>query len=230
MQFFLRGETDTKKLGTKGVNYWKGNTSREFLDKRGLTYLEEGNMGKGYGWQFRNFGSITDFVTLENINGIDQLKELIKGLQKDPNGRRHIISLWNPKDLPETALPPCHLYSQFYCDPEKKELSCFFLMRSTDLFLGLPTNIIQYALLTHYLAKLLGYTAKELVYSGVDAHLYVNSLEALEIQSEREPYDLPQLVINKDLNSLDDILALEFTDIELKGYQSQKNIKVDMVV
>lgn len=231
MQLFLKGETNTKELEEKGVNYWKGNTSRDFLDSRGLSFLPEGEMGCGYGHQFRNFGGEHPFVPqTKGLKGIDQLAQVIEKIKANPWDRRIIISLWCPTQLDYATLPPCHLYTQFYCNPEKKEISCFLLMRSSDLFLGLPTNMIQYGLLTHYIAKLCGYTPKELSYTGVDAHIYTNHIDAVNIQLERESYDLPKLLIKKDLNSLEDILSLTFDDVKLEGYRYHPAIKADMAV
>lgn len=231
MQLFLKGDTNTKELEEKGINYWKGNTSRDFLDSRGLSFLPDGEMGCGYGHQFRNFGGEHPFVPqTKGLKGIDQLAQVVEKIKTNPWDRRIIISLWCPTQLDYVALPPCHLYTQFYCNPEKKELSCFLLMRSSDLFLGLPTNIIQYALLTHYIAKLCGYTPKELCYTAVDSHIYLNHIEAVNIQLERESYDLPQLLIKKELNSLEDILYLTFEDVKLENYKYQPAIKADMAI
>src|SRR6266404_3627960 len=125
---FLRGETNTKILEAKSVNIWKGNTSREFLDKRGLTGLPEGDMGKTYGWQWRKFGAdqetLFDRPTQYFEQGIDQLSQVINSLKNDPHGRRHIITAWNPLQLDECALPPCHCFMQFYVNDG--ELSCQF--------------------------------------------------------------------------------------------------------
>ena len=231
MQFFLRGKTNSKLLEEKGVKYWKGNTTREFLDSRGLTYLPEGEMGCGYGHQFRNFGGEHPMVpATKGWKGFDQLADVAEKLQTNPYDRRIIIDLWCPTQLDYAALPPCHLYIQFYCNPEKKELSCFFLLRSNDFFLGNPTNVIQYALLTHYLAQLIGYTPKELVFTGIDVHLYTNHIEQVKEQLRREPKELPKLIIKKNLKTLEDILSLEYEDIELINYNPHPSIKAPMAV
>jgi thymidylate synthase len=231
MQFFLRGETNSKILEEKGVNYWKGNTTREFLDSRGLSYLPEGEMGCGYGHQFRNFGGEHPMVpATKGLKGVDQVAQVIDKLKNNPWDRRIIINLWNPAQLDYAALPPCHLYTQFYCNPEKKELSCLFMLRSSDFFLGFPTNAIQYALLTFYLAKLTGYTAKELVFTGVDVHLYTNHLEQVQEQLKRGARELPKLIIKKELETLDDMLDLEYEDVEISGYNPHPAIKAPMAV
>jgi thymidylate synthase len=233
--FFLRGETDTKKLEAKGVNIWKGNTSREFLDKRGLQHLPEGSMGKGYGFQWRNFGGYVDQVSdggigyeLYDIPGIDQLKSVINTLKYNPTDRRIIMSAWNPQQLPEMALPPCHMMVQFYADAGK--LSAQFYMRSVDTFLGLPFNLLSYAILTHIIAHTVGMEAKELVFVGGDTHIYQNHIQQVVQQISREPYPFPTMKINKSLTCVEDIEALQLSDFEFIDYQCHPAIKAEMAV
>lgn len=240
--FFLRGDTDTKLLEAKGVNIWKGNTTREFLDKRGLTYLAEGDMGKGYGFQWRNFGGErieqfdlgNDLKDYDKTNtylhkGTDQISSLLYSLKNDPNSRRHILSAWNPDQLNEMALPPCHMFAQFIVH-NKEYLSCRFTMRSVDSFLGLPYNIASYALLTKIMAKAVGLKPSKLVFNGGDVHVYKNHLEAVQTQIERTPYEFPKLKINKELNSIKDIECLQYGDFELIGYDCHHAIKAKMAV
>lgn len=231
--FFIRGETDTKKLEAKGVSIWKGNTSREFLDSRGLTYLPEGDMGKGYGFQWRKYGEDINELTLRwfinSTMGIDQLQTVIEGIRKDPFSRRHIITAWNPQQLHEMALPPCHMTIQFYVG-KNNELSCQFYMRSVDYFLGLPFNIASYALFTHIMARATGLQAKEVIFSGGDTHLYVTHLEAIKEQLQRKPYVFPQLKIKKIITSVKDMEALTFEDFELINYQAHPAIKASMAI
>lgn len=202
--FFLRGQTDTTILENKNINIWKGNTSREFLDNRGLSYLPVGDMGKGYGYQFRNF------------NGIDQLQVLIDGLKNDPNSRRHIMIAWNPSQLDEAALPPCHLYQQYQILNGK--LNSSFVCRSTDIMYGLPYNIMSYSLINMMIAKLLGIESGEIVFFGNDLHIYDNQIDIAIEQVGRTTKALPKLAINKEYNDLEGLLTLEFSDIELTGY------------
>ena len=239
--FFLRGETDTKKLEEKKINIWKGNTSREYLDKVGLDYLPEGHMGKGYSFQWRNFGGdyLDDetfssdfrgtygnndqtFLKLDNT-GVDQIKMLFAGLKHDPNGRRHIVSAWNPKQLKDAALPPCHLYHQY--QPLDGKLNSAFLARSQDFLYGTPYNIMGYALLNIAFAKALGLEPGILGYTGEDVHLYSNQIDIANEQMYRQPYHLPEIKLNKELSSLDDILNIEFTDWELTNYQAHPDFK-----
>jgi thymidylate synthase len=232
--FFLRGDTDTKKLEDKGVNIWKGNTTREFLDKRGLTHLPEGDMGKGYGFQWRNFGasdllySDSGVKIQSNTDGVDQLSQVIHTLKTNPNDRRIIMSAWNPQQLPEMALPPCHILVQFYVDNGK--LSAQFYMRSIDTFLGLPFNILSYAILTRIVAQTVGLEAKELIFVGGDTHIYQNHIEQVTTQISREPFPFPTMTITKKLETVADIEALELSDFVFEGYQSHPAIKAEMAV
>jgi len=230
--FFLRGETDTKKLEAKGVNIWKGNTSREFLDKRGLSYLPEGDMGLGYGWQWRNFGGEIEtsyHTTRHFVNpGIDQVSEIINTLKTNPNDRRMIISAWNPLQLKDTALPPCHIMVQFYVDNSK--LSAQFYMRSVDTFLGLPFNILSYAILTRIIAKAVGMECKELIFVGGDTHVYKNHLDQVKLQVNREPYEFPKMIINKDLSTIEDIEKLSLEDFEIFNYNHHPAIIAPMAI
>ena len=235
--FFLRGETQTKKLEAKGVNIWKGNTSREFLDKRGLTWLPEGSYGKSYGYQMRNFNGNTPPEgsseygprLIDLVTGVDQIKNVLDSLKNDPYGRRHLVSMWNPEQLNKMALPCCHYSFQFYVS-NNKELSLIFNMRSTDSFLGLPFNCASYALLTHIFAECLGYSAKEIIYNGGDVHVYKNHFEAVKEQLGRDPYDFPKLKVNKELKNLKDIENLSFEDFQLINYKNYPSIKAEMAI
>lgn len=227
--FFLRGDRDTKKLEAKNVNIWKGNTSREFLDGRGLYHLEEGDMGYGYSHQWRNFGG-TDEVILDNISlasakpGIDQIRRLVDGLATDPFSRRHLVTAWNPLQLSETPLPPCHVMHQYQVTPDRR-LNSSFIMRSNDIGYGLPFNIMGYAFINLALCELLDFTPGELVYFGGDVHIYKNQIPMVEEQITRKPYELPTLKFNKSLNTLEDLLNLEYNDIEIIGYTAHPDFK-----
>jgi len=220
--FFLRGDTDTKKLEAKGVKIWQGNTTREFLDKRGLHYLPEGDMGKMYGKQWRDWGGT------EDKKGVDQISEVIGLLKNDPSSRRITVSALNIAELPEMCLHPCHPLFQFYVEGDK--LSCLFFMRSVDMFLGFPFNILSYAILTHIIALTTGLKAKEVIFVGGDTHIYKNHIDQVTEQISREPYNFPTLKITKELNSITDIESLEFKDFVIEGYQSHPSIKAEMAI
>lgn len=235
--WFIRGETDSKKLEAKGINIWKGNTTREFLDKKGLNYYPEGEIGPGYGFQWRHWGSDYQpdistnppyIVKHENGNGIDQLSNVIETLKKNPNDRRMIVSAWNVSEIDKMALPPCHLLFQF--DVTDGYLNCLWYQRSNDFFLGSPFNISSYALLTCLIAKIVGLKPGTLTYFAGDTHLYLNHIEQAREQISRKPYPFPKLNIKKDVKSLNDIENLTFDDIELIGYQSHAAIKAEMAV
>lgn len=234
IMFFLRGETQTKRLEEKGIKIWKGNTSREFLDKRGLFHLDEGNMGKGYGHQLRNFGT----------SGYDQLKALIYNLKTDPSDRRHVVTHWCPYELNDAALPPCHIVHMYSVSPPittnsgttDRYLDSSFIMRSSDAFHGLPFNIASYALMNILVANCCGYIPRSLVYFGHDVHLYESHLDVVQEQITRKPQPLPKLVLGKQLHhqSLDEtmkeLLTLEFTDITLENYTPLGTLRAPMVI
>jgi len=235
--WFIRGQTDSKLLEAKGVKIWTGNTSREFLDKKGLRW-REGEIGPGYGFQWRHWGKYYDEVpngTPEGViinrgaaGGIDQLAQVIETLKKNPNDRRMIVSAWNPDQLNMMALPPCHLLYQF--DVTDGYLNCQWYQRSVDTFLGLPFNISSYALLTCLIAKVTGLKPGTLTFAGGDTHIYSNHMEQVKEQISRTPYPFPQLNIKKDIKTLADIEALELADLELVNYQSHATIKAEMAV
>ena len=224
--FFLRGLTDTKLLEEKNINIWKGNTSREFLDNRGLTGLPEGDMGKGYGYQWRHWES-PHFSG--QIKETDQIAELLSGIKTDPYGRRHVVTGWNPGQMQEMALPPCHMLHMYSVEGDftvgNGRLNNCFVMRSNDIPFGLPFNIASYALLNHIFAKHLGLVPGELVYMGWDVHIYENQMEMVDEILTRTPQALPRLTIEKDLTTLDDILNLQWDDITLYNYNPLPDVK-----
>lgn len=235
--FFLRGETNTKKLEAAGVNIWKGNTTREFLDKRGLTDLPEGDMGKSYSFQYRNFGGkITsnkyDASKRPPMNryadGVDQISEALHLLKTDPYSRRIVVSAWNPKQLSEMALPPCHCFYQMYVDNGK--LSLQWYQRSVDSFLGLPFNILSYAILTKLFAAAANLEPGELVFVGGDTHIYKNHVKQVLEQIVREPYPFPTMKIKKKIQTVEDMENLSFEDFVFENYQSHPLIKAPMAI
>lgn len=227
--WFIKGDTNIKYLVDRNVKIWNewpyedfkksedfnGETLEEFVEKiknDDEFAKKHGNLGPVYGAQWRNF----------NNEGTDQLMKLIDSLKNNPFSRRHIISAWNPSQVDEMALPPCHTLMQFYVSSDKKYLSCQLYQRSADTFLGVPFNIASYALLTCMLAQVCGYEPKEFIHTIGDAHIYKDHFDVVKTQIEREPLPLPHLVLNKDIDNLFDF---KIEDIKLEGYQSHGSLK-----
>ncbi len=237
--WFLRGDTCSKILEKKGVNIWKGNTSREFLDARGLEHYPEGVLGPGYSWQWRFFGAKyssnfadTSKINTDLIGGVDQIEEILHQLKTDPFSRRIVLTAWNPTDSEKMALVACHLLVTFYVEQDSdgvKHLSCHYIMRSNDLFLGAPWNIMSYATLTYIFAMKAGMVPKELVYSCSDAHIYSNHTLQVEEQIKRPIRSAPCMILNESIKNKrwQDISV---DDFEVVGYFPDKAIKGKMAV
>jgi thymidylate synthase len=226
--WFLRGDTDASILKEQGVHIWDGNSSRDFLDRRGLDDLPEGDIGATYGFQWRHFGGM--YKTCkdeydENV-GFDQVKYILSELKNNPTSRRIFMSAWNPLWMDRMSLPPCHVSCQFYVDFEgdEKHLSCQMYMRSTDVCLGLPFNIFSYAVLTYVFAKLTCMKPKDLVISTGDTHVYLDHIDAFATQLEREPYAFPKLVIDDGVlnKALEEITIDDFNLIDYKYHPTIK--------
>ncbi|TEB28655.1 thymidylate synthase [Coprinellus micaceus] len=234
--WFVQGCTDSKKLSEKGVKIWDGNGSKEFLEGRGLGHRREGDLGPVYGFQWRHFGA--EYVDADHDytgEGVDQVAEVIRKIKENPTDRRIILSAWNPKDIPQMALPPCHMMCQFYVSlpppssPDSKpKLSCLMYQRSADLGLGIPFNIASYALLTHMIARVTGTEAKELVIQLGDAHVYRDHIGALEEQLKREPRPFPKLKWARD--DIGDIEDFVYSDFVVEGYNPHPPIAMKMSV
>ncbi len=203
--WFLRGETNIAWLKDNGVSIWD-----EWADA-------EGDLGPVYGKQWRSWAA-------PNGQSIDQISKLVHGLKTNPNSRRHIVSAWNPADVDDMALPPCHCLFQFFVADGK--LSCQLYQRSADVFLGVPFNIASYALLTHMLAKVVGLEPGDFVHTFGDAHLYLNHLEQAELQLSRAPLPLPTLSVADKT----DLFGFELSDFVLNDYQSWPHIKAAVAV
>lgn len=177
-----------------------------------------------YGFQWRHFGAkYQDCRTDYTGQGIDQLSQIIETIKKNPNDRRLLMSAWNVSDLHLMALPPCHVLCQFYVSNGK--LSCQLYQRSCDIGLGVPFNIASYSLLTHIVAHMSGLKVGEFVYTLGDAHIYNNHFDAMKEQILREPYELPQLRILRNVQDLND---WKLEDFNLEGYLAHPPIKMDM--
>jgi thymidylate synthase len=223
--WFIRGETNNKILKEQGVHIWDANGSREFLDSRGLINYEEDELGPIYGWQWRRFN--LPYESSFNEGGIDQLQQIINAL-KDPNqrtSRRLIMTAWNPCQLDQMALPPCHILCQFNVHDGNK-LSCMMTQRSCDFFLGSCFNIASYSLLTHLIAKHCGLQAYEFVYFMGNVHLYENAIDAAKLQITREPFEFPTLSIRQIKENINDY---QVEDFEIHNYKHHEVIKVAMI-
>ena len=226
--WFISGNTSNATLNQKKVHIWDANSSREFLDSRGLNYLDENDLGPIYGFQWRHFNAHYLNCSHNYANeGIDQLQDVIKCL-KDPNlrtSRRMIISSWNPCQLDKMALPPCHVLMQFNVHDGNK-LSCSMYQRSNDEACGTPFNITSYCFLTHLLAKHCNLEPYEFCYFKANCHIYEDHLEDIKNQIKREPKEFPTLIIN---NVYDNIEDYNESDFILKDYNYHDSIKYKMI-
>ena len=224
--WFIRGSTNAKELQEKNVRIWDGNSSREFLDSLGFTSREEGDLGPVYGFQWRHFGAeYVDMHADYEGKGVDQLAEVINRIKTKPSDRRIIMCAWNPADLDKMALPPCHCLVQFYV--ANGELSCQLYQRSADMGLGVPFNIASYSLLTAMIAHVCDLVPGDFVHTLGDAHVYLNHVEPLKTQLEREPKQFPKLVIKRKVEKLEDFCI---DDFEIKNYESHPKIVMEMAV
>ena len=204
--WFLRGDTNIKYLKDNGVSIWN-----EWAD-------ENGDLGPVYGRQWRSWPG-------KNGQTIDQIAQIVQEIKTNPDSRRLIVSAWNPADIPDMALAPCHCLFQFYVADGK--LSCQLYQRSADVFLGVPFNIASYALLTLMIAQVAGLKPGDFVHSFGDLHIYVNHLEQVNLQLTRAPYTLPTLELNPYVK---DIFSFKFEDFELQNYQHHPAIRAEVAV
>lgn len=234
--WFIKGDTDLKTLLDKNVNIWTDDAYRHYLDNHNkrdsgkpltkerfveMAEITGFKLGPIYGRQWRSWGGV---VNIEGDFGYqkqyDQLKDVIEQIQSNPDSRRHIVSAWNVGDLNFMALPPCHVLFQFYV--VNGTLSCKLYQRSADIFLGVPFNIASYALLTHLIAEMTGLKVGKFIHTFGDAHIYVNHLDLLKSQMEREPKEMPQLEIKTVHENIEDYTM---DDIVLTGYDAHPTIK-----
>lgn len=224
--WIISGSTNTKVLQEKGVNIWNDNSSREFLDKRGLKGYEEGDIGPSYGFQWRHFGA--EYKGMKEDykgKGVDQLLLVINMLKSDPSSRRIVLNSWNASQIDIIALPMCHVMCQFDVN-ERRELKCTMFQRSADVGLGVPFNIASYSLLTHMIAQICDLKATEFIHMIGDAHIYLNHIRPLQSQLKRKPSEtFPIVNINKNKKSIDDFT---FEDFELIGYTPHPPIEMKM--
>lgn len=242
--WFLEGSGDERRLAeiTHGsaegkATIWTPNALAPYWKPKAKF---EGDLGRVYGVQWRkwktfvkhsgeqfkdSFGSWFTSSSSVEERTVDQIQSLIDGIKKDPHGRRHILSAWNPGEIDQMALPPCHVLAQFYVADGK--LSCQMYQRSCDMFLGVPFNIASYSLLTHLIAQVCDLDVGEFVHTLGDAHIYLNHVEQVKEQLQREPLPAPQLWLNPEIK---DINKFTMADIRLIGYESYDSIKAPMAV
>ena len=210
--WFLQGSTNVRWLQARGCTIWD-----EWADA-------DGELGPVYGRQWRSWAA-------PDGRAIDQVARLVEGLRTNPFGRRHIVSAWNPADVDDMALPPCHCLFQFHVEPDAEgapaRLSCQLYQRSADLFLGVPFNIASYALLTHMVAQVTGLEPGDFVHTLGDAHLYLNHLEQADLQLARAPRAAPRLVLDPTVS---DLLAFAPEHITLEGYDPTGAIRAPVAV
>ena len=225
--WFINGSTDNKILNAQNVHIWDKNGTQEFLKSRGIYDYQDGDLGPIYGFQWRHFNAKYEGCDKDYSGmGIDQLKQVIEDL-KNPdtrNSRRHIVSAWNPCQLNEMALPPCHVLMQFQV-VNKDELMCMLYQRSGDIGLGVPFNVTSYSFLTHIIAKLTGLKASKFVHVIGNAHIYDDHIECLREQVKREPYVFPTLDISDELNSID---SISFEHFQVNDYKYHPKIVMEM--
>lgn len=224
--WFIRGSTSSLELSKKAVTIWDANSTREFLDSRGLSTNSVGDLGPVYGFQWRHWGA--NYIGKDANyagQGIDQLQGCIDQIRHNPNDRRIIMSAWNPSDIPRMALPPCHCMVQFFVS--NGELSSMLTQRSGDMGLGVPFNIASYAILTHMIAHVTGLLPGEFIHNIGDAHVYLNHIDALKEQVTRIPREFPTMKILRKIESIDEF---KIEDFQLSGYNPYPSIKLDMAV
>jgi thymidylate synthase len=206
--WFLKGDTNTKYLHEHNVTIWD-----EWAD-------EHGELGRIYGSQW------CDWKT-PGGQSINQIENVIEQIKNNPYSRRHIVTAWNPGELDQMALPPCHTFFQFYVDEHKQTLSCQLYQRSADLFLGVPFNIASYALLTMMVAQACNLKAKDFIHTFGDLHLYTNHIEQVKQQLSRDFRTLPQMEISPNIRNIQEF---KYRDFHLKAYNPHPSIKAPIAV
>ncbi|QHR78495.1 thymidylate synthase [Lymphocystis disease virus 4] len=224
--WFLGGSTNSLKLSEKSVHIWDAHGSRSNLDRLGFSHRIEGDLGPIYGFQWRHFGARYINCNIDyKDQGIDQLQKIINTLKTNPDDRRILMTAWNPVDIDQSVLPPCHILCQFYA--VDNVLSCQCYQRSADMGLGVPFNVASYALLTYLIAQAVDMKPGEFIHTLGDAHIYFDHIEALKEQSTRTVNPSPILMIKKKSKDLRDFM---FKDFELLDYNPHPSISLNLSV
>lgn len=231
--WFLKGSTNANELNKEGVKIWNGNTTRDFLDKRGLDNYQIGDIGPMYFFQIYHFNAeYYGFNHNYENQGFNQMEILYNGLKNDPFSRRHLLTTYNPIAIEKSVLAPCHgIVIQFYVEEynNEKYLSCHMYQRSVDVFLGLPFNILSYAVLTHIIAFQLDMIPKELIISTGDTHIYKNHIEQIKKQLGNDLYAFPILKLNNCIKTKK-LSQINIEDFDIIGYFSNEKIKGEMAI
>jgi thymidylate synthase len=227
--FFLRGDTNQQILARDGVNIWKANSSREFLDSRNLQhYREHESLGPIYGFQWRHFNAEYIDCHADYIGrGVDQLEYCVDLIKNDPNSRRILMTAWNPSALDAMVLPPCHILIQFEVNVERKELSAHVYQRSADLMLGVPYNLCSYSALLCIMARRCNLKPADLVFSYGNVHIYKTHFDNARVLLTRPHYKQPILEIANDCS---DLANLKVDDFTLKNYRCNGKLKFEMTI
>jgi len=231
LMLYLSGKTDNAILNEKDIKIWNGNTSREFLDNRGLWHYPEGDMGETYGFNFRHYGGFYETCKQDYKGyGFDQLEYVLYLIKNDPNSRRIIINLWNPATINKAALPACLCFYQFYVDTRHKKLNLQIYIRSSDYFLANNWNTLTGAFLVNMICNLndINLSPGKLTVITGDTHIYKNHIEQVKQNLERTPRPFPKLIFK--CGGLDSIYDYKYEDIKLLDYCPYKNIKAPMAV
>jgi thymidylate synthase len=226
--WMMRGETDAKILQQKNIHIWDGNTTKEFIRNRGLN-MEEGQIGKLYGFQMRNWNGDWEYHLKGKKTGVDQLKYIIDTLKVDKTSRRLIMSYWNASSLDDGVLTPCHAFVQFRVNQKTNELDCMMTQRSCDICCGVVLNVPFYSLMTMLIAKVSGLNPGTFIWSGGDTHIYNNHIENAKKQIVRTPLPFPTITI-PDIKTIEDIEQLKFEDFKLNNYKHHESLKYDMAI
>lgn len=230
--WFVEGSSDERRLaeityGTRDpsqTTIWTANAHADYWKPKAKF---EGDLGRVYGVQWRDWTTYPVEGSFGDVKHIDQLANIVSKLKTNPADRRMVLTAFNVGEMDNMALPPCHMFAQFHVNQTRGELNCLVYIRSNDLFLGLPFNIASYALLTHMMAQVTGYTPGELVITIGDAHIYLNHIDQVKEQLTRSPFRLPELKLNPEITDID---GFQMKDFDLYGYQSHPAIKAPMAV